>query len=136
MLVLDIDYFEGVNDNYGHDAGDSVLRQFASRVRSNIRGILGGEEFVVVMPDTDLAKAYGERLRHALQRRRSMLARGSARWKSRQASALPHSNSPRTRPNSPLSVRTKRAIAPSAMDAIASWPTPRSGKAEGSRKSL
>ena len=88
MLVLDIDYFEGVNDNYGHDAGDSVLRQFASRVRHNIRGIdlacrLGGEEFVVVMPDADLAKAYGERLRHALQRRRSMLARGSARWKSR-----------------------------------------------------
>ena len=39
MLVLDIDYFEAVNDNYGHDAGDSVLRQFASRVRSNIRGI-------------------------------------------------------------------------------------------------
>jgi two-component system cell cycle response regulator len=38
VLVLDIDYFEGVNDNYGHDAGDSVLRQFASRVRSNIRG--------------------------------------------------------------------------------------------------
>ncbi len=38
MLVLDIDYFEGVNDNYGHDAGDLVLRQFASRVRSNIRG--------------------------------------------------------------------------------------------------
>ena len=143
MLVLDIDYFEAVNDNYGHDAGDSVLRQFASRVRRNIRGIdlacrLGGEEFVVVMPDTDLAKAYlvGERLRHALQRRRSMLARGSARWKSRQASALPHSNSPRTRPNSPSSVRTKRSIAPSAMDAIASWPTPRSGKAEGSRESL
>ena len=90
----------------------------------------------MVMPDADLAKAYGERLRHALQRRRSMLARGSARWKSRQASALPHSNSPRTRPNSPSSVRTKRAIAPSAMDAIASWPTPRSGKAEGSRESL
>jgi len=64
----------------------------------------------VVMPDADLAKAYGERLRHALQRRRSMLARGSARWKSRQASALPHSNSPRTRPNSPLSVRTKRLL--------------------------
>ena len=39
VLVLNIDYFEAVNDNYGHDAGDSVLRQFASRVRSNIRGI-------------------------------------------------------------------------------------------------
>ena len=65
MLVLNIDYFEAVNDNYGHDAGDSVLRQFASRVRSNIRGTWAVRS-VVVMPDADLAKAYGERLRHAL----------------------------------------------------------------------
>ena len=74
VLLLDIDYFKAVNDSYGHDAGDSVLREFAARVRRNIPGIdipgidlacrLGGEEFVVVMPDTDLAKAYlvGERL--------------------------------------------------------------------------
>ena len=91
----------------------------------------------MVMSDTDFAKTYlvGERLRYASQRRRSMLARGSARWKSRQASALPHANSPRTRPNPPSSVRTKRSIAP-AMEAIASWPTPRSGKAEGSRESV
>ena len=52
---------------------DAVLREFAARVRRNIRGIdlacrLGGEEFVVVMPDTDLAKAYlvGERLRQCI----------------------------------------------------------------------
>ena len=69
LLLLDIDHFKSVNDSYGHDAGDSVLWEFATRVRRNIRGIdlacrLGGEEFVVVMPDTDLAKAYhvGERL--------------------------------------------------------------------------
>jgi two-component system cell cycle response regulator len=73
VLVLDIDYFKAVNDSYGHDAGDSVLREFAARVRRNIRGIdlacrLGGEEFVVVMPDTDLGKAYlvGERLRQCI----------------------------------------------------------------------
>jgi two-component system cell cycle response regulator len=73
VLLLDIDYFKAVNDRYGHDAGDSVLREFAARVRRNIRGIdlacrLGGEEFVVVMPDTDLAKAYlvGERLRQCI----------------------------------------------------------------------
>src|SRR5262249_22238408 len=46
----------------GHDAGDDVLREFATRVRKSIRGIdlacrLGGEEFVVVMPETDLAVA-------------------------------------------------------------------------------
>lgn len=70
VLVIDIDHFKVINDTHGHDAGDAVLREFATRLRRNIRGIdlacrLGGEEFVVVMPDTDLNKAYlvGERLR-------------------------------------------------------------------------
>jgi two-component system cell cycle response regulator len=70
VLVADIDYFKSVNDTYGHDAGDTVLREFAARFRRNTRGIdlacrLGGEEFVIIMPDTDLARAMqvGERLR-------------------------------------------------------------------------
>lgn len=73
VLVVDIDYFKAVNDTYGHDVGDAVLKEFSGRLRRNIRGIdlacrLGGEEFVVVMPDTDLAKAYvvGERLRQCM----------------------------------------------------------------------
>jgi two-component system cell cycle response regulator len=73
VLVADIDYFKAVNDTYGHDVGDAVLKEFSGRVRRNIRGIdlacrMGGEEFVVVMPDTDLAKAYvvGERLRQCM----------------------------------------------------------------------
>ena len=73
MMVADIDYFKSVNDTHGHDAGDEVLREFAVRMRKNTRGIdmacrLGGEEFVVMMPDTDLAKAYmvGERLRQCI----------------------------------------------------------------------
>ncbi len=73
VLVADIDYFKSVNDTHGHDAGDEVLREFGLRVRKNTRGIdmacrLGGEEFVVMMPDTDLAKAYmvGERLRQCI----------------------------------------------------------------------
>jgi two-component system cell cycle response regulator len=70
LLVADIDFFKSVNDTYGHDAGDVVLREFAQRFRRNTRGIdlacrLGGEEFVIIMPDTDLARAVqvGERLR-------------------------------------------------------------------------
>ncbi|MGD9867878.1 MAG: PleD family two-component system response regulator [Hyphomicrobiales bacterium] len=73
VLIADIDYFKPVNDTYGHDAGDAVLREFASRMRKNVRGIdlacrMGGEEFVVIMPDTDLSRAYhvAERLRQCI----------------------------------------------------------------------
>ncbi len=70
LLVADIDFFKSVNDTYGHAAGDNVLKEFAQRFRRNTRGIdlacrLGGEEFVIIMPDTDLDRAVqvGERLR-------------------------------------------------------------------------
>ena len=70
LLLIDIDFFKSINDNFGHSAGDDVLREFAMRIRSNIRGIdlasrYGGEEFVVVMPETDAALAYmvAERIR-------------------------------------------------------------------------
>jgi two-component system cell cycle response regulator len=73
VLVADIDYFKKVNDTYGHDAGDNVLREFATRIRRNTRGIdltcrLGGEEFVIIMPDTDLLHAIqvAERLRSCI----------------------------------------------------------------------
>ena len=63
-----------MNDTYGHDGGDEVLREFANRVRSTIRGAdlacrYGGEEFVVVMPDTspEVAAAVAERLRAAVE---------------------------------------------------------------------
>jgi two-component system cell cycle response regulator len=57
ICITDIDRFKSVNDTYGHDAGDEVLREFANRVRATVRGAdlacrFGGEEFVVVMPDT------------------------------------------------------------------------------------
>src|SRR4026209_242949 len=57
LMILDIDYFKSINDNYGHDAGDDVLREFAVRVRKSIRGIdlacrYGGEGLGLVMPAT------------------------------------------------------------------------------------
>src|SRR3546814_7364005 len=64
------DFFKNVNDTHGHQVGDDVLREIAHRVTHNVRSFdtvarLGGEEFVVVMPDTDLtvASAVAERLR-------------------------------------------------------------------------
>ncbi len=75
ICVADLDRFKSINDTYGHDAGDEVLKQFAARVRSTVRGAdlacrFGGEEFVVVMPDTDGEAAQGiaERLRIAVER--------------------------------------------------------------------
>ncbi|WP_296599221.1 PleD family two-component system response regulator [Phenylobacterium sp.] len=70
LLVIDIDHFKRVNDSFGHDVGDEVLAEFAVRLASNVRAIdlpvrLGGEEFVVVMPDTELedARRIAERIR-------------------------------------------------------------------------
>jgi two-component system cell cycle response regulator len=61
VLVLDLDHFKEVNDTYGHAAGDTVLGEFARRIRIGLREVdvafrQGGEEFVVLLPETD---AYG-----------------------------------------------------------------------------
>ena len=73
VIMLDIDRFKVINDTYGHAAGDAVLREFASRLRSLLReedvgARWGGEEFLVALPFTDLAGAatIGERLRTAV----------------------------------------------------------------------
>ncbi len=72
LIMADIDHFKHVNDTYGHDIGDSVLRVFAGLLREQVRDCdlvarLGGEEFVVLLPRTDLASATAsaERLRVA-----------------------------------------------------------------------
>jgi diguanylate cyclase (GGDEF)-like protein len=58
VLVLDLDHFKEVNDTYGHAAGDTVLREFARRIRLGLREVdvafrQGGEEFAVLLPETD-----------------------------------------------------------------------------------
>ncbi|MBN9440880.1 PleD family two-component system response regulator [Bosea sp. (in: a-proteobacteria)] len=74
VLVLDVDHFKAVNDSWGHDAGDEVLKEFADRVRACTRGIdlvarMGGEEVVVVLPDTGPKAAYAvaERIREKVE---------------------------------------------------------------------
>lgn len=70
VLIADIDHFKRVNDLFGHDAGDDVIRQFSERLASNFRPRdlacrYGGEEFVVIMPETapEVAMQIAERLR-------------------------------------------------------------------------
>ena len=84
-LVIDIDYFKAINDTHGHDAGDDVLREFATRIRKAIRGIdlacrYGGEEFVIIMPETDMAVAtiVAERLRRRIAAEWFVIQQGSA----------------------------------------------------------
>ena len=74
FVIMDIDFFKRVNDSYGHGIGDEVLKEFATRISANVRGIdlacrYGGEEFVVAMPDTDIAFAtnIAERLRQSIE---------------------------------------------------------------------
>ncbi|MBI1219739.1 MAG: diguanylate cyclase [Rhodobacteraceae bacterium] len=64
VMVLDLDRFKAVNDRWGHAAGDAVLVEVARRLGDNLRAVdllarIGGEEFLVVMPDTGLAEARG-----------------------------------------------------------------------------
>ena len=63
VIVIDVDHFKAVNDEYGHAAGDQVLRDLARRVLGGIRGFdtairFGGEEFVVLLPNVDARAAY------------------------------------------------------------------------------
>jgi two-component system, cell cycle response regulator len=74
VLIADIDHFKRVNDLFGHDAGDDVIREFAARLASNFRPRdlscrFGGEEFVVIMPETAAsdAIAIAERLRVSIE---------------------------------------------------------------------
>lgn len=83
ICITDIDRFKQVNDVYGHDAGDEVLKEFAGRIRSMVRGAdlacrFGGEEFVVVMPDTpaEVAATVAERLRGMIEARPFQLRSG------------------------------------------------------------
>ncbi|NWK78125.1 diguanylate cyclase [Aquitalea sp. LB_tupeE] len=73
VLMMDLDHFKNINDQYGHAAGDEVITHFARLCRevlrtSDLTGRLGGEEFAAVLPNTDsnAALAAAERLRQAV----------------------------------------------------------------------
>jgi diguanylate cyclase (GGDEF)-like protein len=75
LVMFDIDHFKAINDNYGHLVGDEAIRLVANTVREvsreiDICGRYGGEEFVVILPNTEQSGAfsYCERLREAVAR--------------------------------------------------------------------
>ncbi|MEW5902738.1 MAG: diguanylate cyclase [Pseudomonadota bacterium] len=74
VFMLDIDHFKQFNDTYGHKAGDTVLQKLAAIMRDTLRSVdilgrVGGEEFAVLLPETDLdeAQEVAERLRLAVE---------------------------------------------------------------------
>jgi len=73
-LFIDADHFKRINDSFGHQAGDSVLRELASRIRSQLRASdvatrYGGEEFCLILPGTGKKESVfvGERIRRAIE---------------------------------------------------------------------
>jgi diguanylate cyclase (GGDEF)-like protein len=71
LLLFDIDHFKRINDGWGHAVGDHVLREIARETHQSLRkadtaGRYGGEEFIVLLPETDLAEAVA--LAHRLNR--------------------------------------------------------------------
>ncbi|MFA5891520.1 MAG: sensor domain-containing diguanylate cyclase [Actinomycetota bacterium] len=73
LILFDIDHFKRLNDKYGHQAGDAVLRQVSETLRTNVRSFdvvarYGGEEFAVILPETghERAREVAERIRRAV----------------------------------------------------------------------
>lgn len=84
LMILDIDNFKDINDQFGHAAGDRVLCHFTTVVLSGIReidvfGRLGGEEFGVILPETSKEKAFiaAERLRSMVEKQGCILSTGN-----------------------------------------------------------
>ena len=81
IIICDIDHFKSVNDHYGHQAGDEVLKFFVKELNGALRKDLdwmaryGGEEFIIVLPETDLTGATA-----AAERFRSIIARPVIRF--------------------------------------------------------
>lgn len=85
VMVLDLDRFKSVNDQWGHAAGDAVLIEISMRLAANLRvsdllARIGGEEFLIVLPETELADAglVAKRLCRAAQENPVILADGTA----------------------------------------------------------
>ncbi|KJV68715.1 PleD family two-component system response regulator [Candidatus Neoehrlichia procyonis] len=84
LMIIDIDHFKEINDNLGHIVGDELLQQFKQRLESNIRvtdllARFGGEEFVIILPDTNLKSAIeaAERLKNKIAEEPFNISTGS-----------------------------------------------------------
>jgi diguanylate cyclase (GGDEF)-like protein len=84
--MMDLDYFKTINDRFGHDSGDRILRAFAELIRVNIRSNdlaarMGGEEFCIIMPDSNpkASAAVADRIRLQIEATIIQTANGPVR---------------------------------------------------------
>ena len=83
ILMLDLDYFKPVNDTYGHEAGDTILKELAKLMLASVRASdlvirYGGEEFLIILQDTtqEAADAVAEKIRAAIEAAKFKIAGG------------------------------------------------------------
>jgi two-component system cell cycle response regulator len=83
-MMLDIDHFKQINDNYGHPIGDQVLQEFAARFKNSVRAVdligrYGGEEMIILMPETEreIALQVAERLRSSIEEAPIQISNGA-----------------------------------------------------------
>ncbi|RVU30702.1 sensor domain-containing diguanylate cyclase [Neptunomonas marina] len=109
ILMIDLDHFKALNDNYGHAAGDEVLRQFTTSIQRELReddlfGRMGGEEFAIVFGGLDLDRAYS-----AAERLRTMVEGLSVMIDTEELRFTFSAGLCRLRPSEPVTSALKRA---------------------------
>lgn len=83
LIMIDIDFFKQINDTYGHQVGDDILKELASVIRAQVREVdilarYGGEEFAALLPQTSLeqARVVAERIREAVEKNEFSTSKG------------------------------------------------------------
>jgi diguanylate cyclase (GGDEF)-like protein len=82
VIMFDVDFFKKINDTFGHEKGDEVLFEIAEIVKKELRNVdlifrYGGEEFIIILPETDLKKAVeiAERIKKRIENHKFLINR-------------------------------------------------------------
>ncbi len=115
VLVLDLDHFKNINDTHGHDAGDEVLRRVAARIgacirREDILARFGGEEFVLLLRETDAARALEVAQRIVEAVRATSVAHGGDAISVTVSAGLAHTREPSVETCADLFARADRRL--------------------------
>jgi len=113
LLMIDIDYFKRINDTYGHQYGDMLLKEVALTIKSNIRVVdlcarYGGEEFAVILPESDLTSASKREDVHKIEEAGGALAKAEHLRKLLEEMSLATSDGSRIKVTVSIGIGIKR----------------------------